>query len=50
MEGGGGVKPEEDALLAVTLASGEYIGLQYVGLPRPVPQELKVYLIMLRVL
>lgn len=43
----GWVKPEVDPLLPVTLPTGEHIGLQDVGLVGPVPQELKVYLIML---
>ena len=43
----GGVEPEEDSLFTVTLSSGEDIGLQNVGLPCSVPQELEVYLIVL---
>jgi len=45
-----GIKPEIDSLLSITLASGEHICLQNVRLSCSVPQELKVYLIMLRVL
>ena len=46
----GGVEPEVDPLLAVALAAGEHVGLQDVGLPRPVAQELEVDLVVLRVL
>ena len=43
----GGVELEIYAMLSLTLASREYIGLKNVGLPRPVAQEFKVYLIVL---
>jgi hypothetical protein len=46
----GGVEPEVDPLLAVARAAGEHVGLQDVGLPRPVAQELEVDLVVLRVL
>lgn len=46
----GWIKPEIDPLLPVSLPATEYIGLQDVWLVGPVPQELKVYLIVLRVL
>jgi len=47
MVGFGWIKPKVDPLLSVTLATSEHVGLQYVRLPCPVAQELKVYLIML---
>ena len=46
----GWVEPEVDPLLPVALAAGEHVGLQDVRLPRPVPQELEVDLVVLRVL
>lgn len=46
----GWIKPEIDPLLPVSLPTTEYIGLQDVWLVGPVPQELKVYLIVLGVL
>lgn len=46
----GGIEPEIDPMFSVSLASCEHIRLQNVGLPAPVPQELEVYFIMLRVL
>lgn len=50
MEVLGRVEPEVDPLLPVALPSGEHIGLEDVGLATPVPQELKVDLVVLRVL
>ena len=40
-----GVEPEIDPLLLVTFTMGVHIGLNGVGLSRPVSQELKVQLI-----
>ena len=43
----GWVEPEVNPLFTVTFPSGEDIGLQNVGLPCSVPQELEVDLIVL---
>lgn len=47
VEGSGGIKPQINPLFSVSLSSREHIGLQYVWLPSPVPQELKVYFVVL---
>lgn len=38
----GGIEPQIDSLFPVTFAVGEYIGLNGVGLSRPVAQELEI--------
>jgi hypothetical protein len=43
----GGIEPEIYAMLSLTLASREYIGLKNVWLPGPVAQEFEVYFIVL---
>lgn len=43
----GGIEPEIYAMLSLTLASCEYIGLKNVRLPRPVAQKFEIYLVVL---